>query len=63
MPKQRAWNHIGMTPKTMCLSPYRYHRKQKCADADGFSRAPADAVGVVGREAFGVRQLAAAVLF
>ncbi|HOK78324.1 MAG TPA: hypothetical protein PLW35_11460, partial [Verrucomicrobiota bacterium] len=26
MPKQRAWNQIGMTPKTTCLSPYRHPR-------------------------------------
>ncbi len=31
------------------------------ADPDGFSRAAADAVGVGKREAFGVRQLAAAL--
>ncbi|NLH72222.1 MAG: hypothetical protein GX456_04140 [Verrucomicrobia bacterium] len=31
------------------------------ADSDGFSRAAADAVGVGRREAFGVRQLAAAL--
>ncbi|NLH72293.1 MAG: hypothetical protein GX456_04500 [Verrucomicrobia bacterium] len=31
------------------------------ADPDGFSRAAADAVGVSRREAFGVRQLAAAL--
>ncbi len=31
-------------------------------DPDGFSRAAVDAVGVVRREAFGVRQLAAALL-
>ena len=31
------------------------------ADPDGFSRAAADAVGVGGREALGVRQLAAAL--
>ncbi|NLH71510.1 MAG: hypothetical protein GX456_00490 [Verrucomicrobia bacterium] len=30
-------------------------------DPSGFSRAPSDAVGVGGREAFGVRQLAAAL--
>ncbi len=24
MPKQRAWNQIGMTPQTTCLSPYQH---------------------------------------
>jgi len=26
MPKQRAWNQIGMTPQTTCLSPYQHPR-------------------------------------
>ncbi|HOK76312.1 MAG TPA: hypothetical protein PLW35_01150 [Verrucomicrobiota bacterium] len=33
----------------------------RAADPDGFSRAAADAMGVGRREAFGVRQLAAAL--
>jgi len=39
----------------------RLRRKEERADPDGFSRAAADAVGVGGREALGVRQLAAAL--
>ncbi|HOK77656.1 MAG TPA: hypothetical protein PLW35_08040 [Verrucomicrobiota bacterium] len=42
-------------------NPLRLRRKEERADTNGFSRAVADAVGVGRREAFGVRQLAAAL--
>ncbi|NLH75390.1 MAG: hypothetical protein GX456_20285 [Verrucomicrobia bacterium] len=40
----------------------RLLRKEERADSNGFSRAAVDAVGVSRREAFGVRQLAAALV-
>ncbi len=43
------------------LRALRLHRTEERADRPGFSRADADAVGVGRREAFGVRQLAAAL--
>ncbi|NLH71654.1 MAG: hypothetical protein GX456_01210 [Verrucomicrobia bacterium] len=58
--------------QTTCLEPYRHDTANnvsvpilapldRAADPNGFSRAGADAVGVGRREAFGVRQLAAAL--
>ncbi|HOK78684.1 MAG TPA: hypothetical protein PLW35_13315, partial [Verrucomicrobiota bacterium] len=41
----------------------RLRRKERCANPNGSSRAAADAVGGARREAFGVRQLAAALCF
>ncbi|NLH74129.1 MAG: hypothetical protein GX456_13815 [Verrucomicrobia bacterium] len=54
----------GDTPHsdpTTCLSPYDHTTFALATDPNGFSCAAADALGVGRREAFGVRQLAAAL--
>ncbi len=61
-PRPQPSHPPDLQPRRAGQDAMRLRRKEERADSNGFSRAAVDAVGVGRREAFGVRQLAAALV-